>query len=259
MPRIGLAVKIEYVKNVNLSALAGFVEMALNNMCTVSTRWHVTNKVVDEALRRVSLIATQSLRERGAFHLVLAGGNTPRDLYARLSALPMDWSGWHVWFGDERCLPLHDAARNSQMACSVWLARSAIPRSQIHVIRAELGAEVAAADYAEQLCGVGAFDLVLLGLGEDGHTASLFPGQVDRQTVADVVAVHNAPKPPADRISLSVRRLSYAHHVLFLVSGIGKRDAVAAWQHGENIPAAAICPASGVVVLVEPVCLEGVG
>ncbi|WP_223246960.1 6-phosphogluconolactonase [Sulfuriferula thiophila] len=229
----------------------------MNNKCAGSTRWLVTEKVVDDALRLVMSAAEQSLRDRGAFHLVLAGGNTPRVLYEQIALQQSDWSGWHIWFGDERCLPLDDGERNSQMANTVWLHDSLIPTGQIHVMHAELGAVAAVADYEMQLRDVGEFDLVLLGLGEDGHTASLFPGQIDVHAVADVVAVSNAPKPPADRVSLSVRRLNNARRVLFLVTGAGKHNAVAAWRRGEAIPAAAICPTAGVDVLVEPVCLEG--
>ncbi|MHB1677077.1 MAG: 6-phosphogluconolactonase [Sulfuriferula sp.] len=223
--------------------------------CLSRTRWHVTDNIVEAALRWIAQAAAQAVHERGCFHLVLAGGNTPRALYERMSELQTDWSNWHIWFGDERCLPVNDEARNSRMACLAWLGESAIPVAQIHVIRAELGGAAAVADYLAQLDGVGSFDVVLLGLGEDGHTASLFPGQISDETVADVLAVSHAPKPPAERVSLSARRLSDAARVLFLVSGVGKRDAVAAWQSGASIPAASICPAAGVDVLIEPVCI----
>lgn len=227
-----------------------------NNGCPGSTRWHVTDTVVDDALHFVDRVATQALIERGAFHLVLAGGTTPRALYERMSSLQTDWSRWYIWFGDERCLPAGDEARNSRMACAAWLQYSAIPSAHIHVIQAELGPESGAADYAVQLRDTGTFDLVLLGLGEDGHTASLFPGQGNGHAVGDVVAVRNAPKPPPERISLSARRLSDARHVLFMVTGKGKHDAVSAWRRGESIPAAAICPVAGADVLVERVCME---
>ena len=224
--------------------------------CLARTRWHVTARIVDVALPWIAASATAALRERGCFHLVLAGGNTPLALYQRMAELQTDWSAWHIWFGDERCLPVTDAERNSQMVNTAWLSDSAIPKQQIHLIRAELGAPAAAADYLMQLRGVARFDLVLLGLGEDGHTASLFPGHGYEDALADVVAVSNAPKPPADRVSLTARRLSDAATVLFLIAGVAKRDAVAAWQHGAAIPAATICPEVGVDVLIEPVCME---
>ena len=227
----------------------------MQEQCLANTRWHATEHIVDVALRRIAAGAASAFRARGCFHLVLAGGHTPQALYQRMAELQTDWSAWHIWFGDERCLPVTDTERNSHMVNTAWLGDSAIPAQQIHPIRAELGAAAAAADYLVQLRGVGRFDLVLLGLGEDGHTASLFPGQGYADTDAAVVAVSGAPKPPAERVSLSAQRLSDAATVLFLVAGIAKRDAVAAWQRGAAIPAAAICPPAGVDVLIEPVCL----
>lgn len=224
-----------------------------------AVRWHFVTDVeqlVEEALDRVRRAASEALRMRGAFHLVLAGGTTPQALYARLAELDTDWHGWHVWFGDERCLPDGHAERNSRMAQDAWLANGMIPEPQIHPIPAELGPAQAAAVYAKSLQAAGEFDLVLLGLGEDGHTASLFPGHDwgERADSPAVMAVTDAPKPPPARVSLSARRLSHARAVLFLVSGAKKCPAVAAWLRGEPIPAAAVRPPSGVDVLVERVC-----
>ena len=222
----------------------------MQDRCLNSTRWVITAQLVERALTHIQFSAQTALKERGAFHLVLAGGSTPRELYRHLPELVTDWSRWHIWFGDERCVPLMDAARNSRMAGEVWLDNSPIPREQIHEIPAELGAHAAAQAYHLALQGVGDFDVVLLGMGEDGHTASLFPGLFDVNTRLDVVAVYNAPKPPAERVSLSTQRLSRSRKVLFLISGVGKRPAVQAWRHGEQIPAALICPHNGVDVLI---------
>ncbi|GBL44523.1 6-phosphogluconolactonase, eukaryotic type [Sulfuriferula multivorans] len=226
-----------------------------------ATRWHFVNAVeqlVEAAFIRIHAAAREALRERGVFHLVLAGGTTPRALYARMNGMDTDWRGWHVWFGDERCLAADHPERNSRMAQDAWLASSAIPAAQIHTIPAELGAPAAANAYVNTLRNVEEFDLVLLGLGEDGHTASLFPGH-DWGTCPDspdVLAVRDAPKPPPERVSLSARRLGRARAVLFLVSGAGKCDAVAAWRRDEPIPAAAIRPVAGVDVLVERICIQ---
>jgi 6-phosphogluconolactonase len=174
-------------------------------------------------------------------------------VYDLLRAASTDWSRWHVYFGDERCLPPDHAERNSRMAKDVWLERVPIAPDQLHVIPAELGAAAAAQRYADTLRGVGDFDLVLLGLGEDGHTASLFPGHDwgDAPDAPDVLAVFDAPKPPPQRVSLSAARLSRAREVLFLVEGETKRDAVGRWRAGEQLPAAAIRPAVGIDVLAE--------
>jgi 6-phosphogluconolactonase len=164
-----------------------------------------------------------------------------------------DWSRWHVYFGDERCLPVDDTERNSAMAGDAWLNHVRIPREQIHAIPAELGASAAALAYSETLRGVDTFDLVLLGLGEDGHTAGLFPGRNwgIAADAPDALAVFDAPKSPQRRVSLSARRLSRTREALFLVAGETKRRAVAQWCVGADIPARAIRPETGVDVLVE--------
>ncbi|TAN07760.1 MAG: 6-phosphogluconolactonase [Rhodanobacteraceae bacterium] len=219
-------------------------------------RWHVfpdATALVAAALERVLHASRNAITQHGAFDIVLAGGNTPRRLYRALCEADADWQRWHVWFGDERCAPADDPARNSQMAHAEWLGYVPIPAHNIHPIPAEAGVRTAATLYARALRSVDAFDLVLLGLGEDGHTASLFPGH-DWGVHADspdVLAVTGAPKPPPARVSLSAHRLAHAQQVLFLVEGAGKREATAAWQRGTSIPAACIAPAAGVDVLLD--------
>ncbi len=124
----------------------------------------------DTAYRRVAETAARAVERRGRFLVVLAGGRTPRDLYRMLRAADTDWSRWHVYFGDERCLPADDPERNSRQAADDWLAHVPIPADQVHVMPAEQGADEAAEAYAGVLRGVGDFDLVLLGLGEDGQS-----------------------------------------------------------------------------------------
>ncbi|MEO7742046.1 MAG: 6-phosphogluconolactonase [Usitatibacter sp.] len=203
--------------------------------------------------QRVLDAAARALERHGRFVIVLAGGETPRGVYTLLRSADTDWSRWEIWFGDERCLQPTDPARNSRMAADAWLDHVPIPQSRVHVIPGELGARAAALAYAQMLGGVGDFDLVLLGLGEDGHTASLFPGR-DRSagpSEADAFAVLDAPKPPRQRVSLSAARLSRSREVLFLVEGDAKREAVSRWRAGADIPARAIRPPSGVDVLLE--------
>jgi 6-phosphogluconolactonase len=221
-----------------------------------SCRWHVL--AAADALERTATdkilhAAQQAIARSGAFHIVLAGGSTPRRIYRELSRKATDWSRWHIWFGDERCLPPDAAERNSRMAADAWLDQVPIPPARIHAIPAELGATEATAAYARTLAGQGDFDLVLLGLGEDGHTASLFPGHDMGATIAapDALAVFDAPKPPPERVSLSAQRLSATRELVFLVSGEGKRQAVADWRGGVAIPAAAIAPAGGVDILLD--------
>lgn len=222
----------------------------------MQTRWEVAYDGRDwlrRALAHVRAAKTDALKRRGVFHIVLAGGTTPARVYAALANEAHDWPRWQIWFGDERCLPPDHPERNSRMARETWLDRVGLPPANVHVIPAELGPDAAAAAYARELAGVGDFDLVLLGLGEDGHTASLFPGREwgNGAGAADVLPVLDAPKPPPERVSLSAMRLSQARRVLFLVTGRAKQQAVAAWRRGEALPAAAIRPDAGVDVLLD--------
>lgn len=185
------------------------------------------------------------------FSIVLAGGQTPLELYRMLSHEPMHWGKWRVYFGDERCLPPDHPDRNSFQARRAWLAHVPIPAAQIFIPPAELGPAEAASRYSAVLAQAGEFDLVLLGLGEDGHTASLFPGRDMGQGAAEVLPVFDAPKPPPERISLSAPRLSRSRRVLFLVSGADKREAVSDWLQGKEIPASRISAAQAVTVLAD--------
>lgn len=218
-------------------------------------RWHAVpdeHALRQAALATILLSAARAIHERGQFHVVLAGENTPRGIYKRLRKVQTDWSKWHIYFGDERCLLPVDASRNSRMAAAVWLDYVPISPVRVHAIPGELGAFHAAQIYAETLRAVGDFDLVLLGLGEDGHTASLFPDHEWGATPgsSDTLAVIDAPKPPSQRVSLSAARLSHARQVRFWVCGESKHKAVAAWRADKGIPAQAIRPLAGVDVLV---------
>lgn len=230
-------------------------------MTQQTVRWHCVDnadQLQHEACKRVLAAAAAAIKTRGIFNLVLAGGGTPKPTYHALRAAHADWSAWHIYFGDERCAPQGDPERNSAMARHEWLDHVPLPAANIHVIPAELGAEQGAQAYADALRDVGMFDVVLLGLGEDGHTASLFPGQNwgEDADAPDVLAVHDAPKPPPDRISLSAARLADAGQVIYLVDGESKHEAVQRWRAGELLPAASVCPANGVDVLVQASLLE---
>jgi 6-phosphogluconolactonase len=222
------------------------------------TRWHSfesQDAINQAALKRVLDAAEKAIAARGSFSIVLAGGTTPKQVYELLRHANADWSKWHIYHNDDRCLPVDHKDRNSLMAREAWLNHVSVPEEQIHDIPAELGPVEGAKAYAETLKGVGEFDLVLLGLGEDGHTASLFPGHVWDDSV-DAFPVFNSPKPPAERISISARRLSLAREVIFLVTGAGKQDAVDDWRKGVDIPATAIKPANGVDVFTYGVQLN---
>jgi 6-phosphogluconolactonase len=212
------------------------------------TRWFSfdSQQAINETATALILQkAQEAIASRGRFLLVLAGGSTPKSVYEMLRSANADWANWHIYYNDDRCLPVDHPDRNSLMAEQAWLAHVAIPKSQIHAIPTELGPVEGAKAYAQTLAGLPEFDLVLLGLGEDGHTASLFPGQQWDDSV-DAFPVFDTPKPPPERVSISRARLSRAHQVLFLVTGAGKQQAVNDWRQGVAIPASHITCKHGV-------------
>lgn len=216
-------------------------------------RWHVfadSGALARAAADRIQQFAAEVIAMRDSFRIVLAGGSTPEAVYQRLAGLDTDWSCWWIYFGDERCLPANHAERNSLMAARSWLDRVPIPADNIFPIPAETGAELAARSYANLVDDALPFDLVLLGVGEDGHTASLFPGQ-EHDSSELVHAVHEAPKPPPDRVSLGLTALNDAEEVMILVTGEGKRDAVARWRAGADLPVAHLHGRHGVDVYID--------
>lgn len=192
--------------------------------------------VAAEACRLICTAARKAIGERRVFRLVLAGGSTPGSAYRLLGATAQDWAAWEIFWGDERCLPIEHPERNDRMARELWLARAAIPEPNIHPIPAETGATRAAAGYAVVIAGKQPFDLAILGMGEDGHTASLFPGGEVGDT--SVVAVSDAPKPPSGRVSLGYQVLRACRGQLVLVTGAAKSAALAAWRRGDDLPIA---------------------
>lgn len=168
--------------------------------------------------------------------MALAGGTTPRAAYDWLVLTVDDWTGVELWFGDERALPAADPGRNETMATESLIEPAGIDPGQVHPMPAVADAEAAAA-YAELLRervppaeegGPPALDLVLLGLGEDGHVCSLFPGHPALEVTTLTAAITDAPKPPPERVTLTLPVLRAARRRLIMVAGEGKRAAVAA-------------------------------
>ncbi len=200
--------------------------------------------LADEGARRFGALAQAATQAGGRFTVALSGGSTPRALYERLARPPLsaavDWGNVHIFWGDERFVPPDDPESCFRMAREALLDHVPIPAANIYPVPTVGGApEVAASAYAETVVALfGAetprFDLILLGMGPDGHTASLFPGhpEVVAPSGALVVAVHDAPKPPPTRISFTYRLLNGAANVVFLVAGADKAAtlrAVAPW------------------------------
>lgn len=224
--------------------------------------------LAEDAARRFVALAQAAIADHGRFMVALSGGSTPRALYQRLAQSPLsesvDWANVHVFWGDERMVPPDDSESSYRMARETLLAHVSIPAAHIYPVPTVGGtAEAAAIAYEETLIAVfGAdlprFDLILLGIGPDGHTASLFPGQpeVVRPSAALAVAVHNAPKPPPLRVSFTFTLINAAANVLFVVAGADKAAALREVLRGSldvaRLPAQGVRPTQGMLVwLVE--------
>jgi len=181
----------------------------------------------------------------GVCHMALPGGRTPARCLEMLSTYSLPWTRLHCYLGDERCLPAGDEARNDTMLQACFWSRVLIPESNIHPIPAELGAAAAAEAYVPIIEAVGRLDIALLGMGEDGHTASLFPDNPALSLRTPVVPVFNAPKPPAERVSLSIPTLRAAHERIVLITGAGKAEALRRVKAGEPLPVNMIGPLLG--------------
>jgi 6-phosphogluconolactonase len=218
-----------------------------------NSRWHTlatADEVAAVACQHILASAQQAIAAHGTFKLVLAGGTTPEKIYRLLAKADADWAKWIVYYGDERCLPADDAERNSMIAKQTLLDHVPIPAGQVFTLQAELGGEVAAEQYRPIVAAAMPFDMVLLGLGEDGHTASLFPGHIHNADEL-VHAVYNSPKPPPKRVSISAKALSNTHELLFLVTGTNKRPIVEAWRAGADLPVATIQPSNTLDVYID--------
>ncbi len=196
---------------------------------------------------RIRRACESAVESRGEFHLALAGGTTPKRCYELLATLNLSWDRLYIYFGDERCLPVGDEERNDTMAKSAWLDRVSIPESQIYSIPAELGPNQGAVHYSRLLDQAPRLDLILLGLGEDGHTASLFPNNPALDDERSAVPVFNAPKAPPERVSMGRGYINRAREKWFLVSGSGKCDAMGRIMSGDPLPAAQITAARWLV------------
>ena len=218
-----------------------------------NSRWHIletADQVAQTACQQILNAAEHAIAEHGTFKLVLAGGSTPEKVYRLLSQANADWSRWHIYYGDERCLPAAHADRNSLMATQAFLEKVAIPDAQIFTIPAELGPEQAAKKYQQILASALPFDMVLLGMGEDGHTASLFPGHQHREDEL-AHAVYNSPKPPPERVSISALALSNTQQLIFLITGANKQEAVKNWRSGQDLPVATIIPKNPIDIYID--------
>jgi 6-phosphogluconolactonase len=167
---------------------------------------------------------SEALRD-GARSLVLAGGTTPQRCYELLSGMEVVWARVSILFGDERCVPPHHPDSNYRMARQALLDR--VAPATVYRMPAELGPDEGARQYAHVVAAVAPLDVVVLGVGEDGHTASLFPGHPALEAPGLTVGIRDSPKPPPERVTLTLNALQSARRVIILATGAGKADAVA--------------------------------
>ncbi len=217
-----------------------------------------------EAARYIVRLASQSIVTHGRFTLALSGGSTPKALYSLLGSEPyrsqIDWSLVEIFWSDERCVPPDSEDSNYRMAQEVLLSKIAISPAQVHRMPGEQpDREAAAQSYAQEILrtfgtnGIPSFDLLQLGMGPDGHTASLFPHQASiHEQQRLLIHVSNTPKPPPDRLTFTPPLLNAAHNILFLVTGSDKADALHAVLEGtyqpDQYPSQVVRPPNGGVI-----------
>lgn len=194
----------------------------------------MTDFVVLDSPEEVAVAAAAEIAEAlrdGARSLVLAGGTTPERCYELLADADVKWGRISILFGDERCVPPDHQDSNFRMARLVLLNK--VLPGTVFRMPAELGPDEGAGLYAHTVASVAPLDLVTLGVGEDGHTASLFPGHDALQAAGLVVGIRDSPKPPSQRVTLTLHALRTARRVIILATGAGKADAVAKAKRGE--------------------------
>jgi 6-phosphogluconolactonase len=180
--------------------------------------------VVDDPASVVADMLASAARDGG--HIVLTGGSTPARAYELAAERQPDWSRTQLWWGDERCVPPEDEHSNYGMAKRTLLDRLAAQPTAVHRMRGELGRDAGAEDYDRELGELARFDLLLLGLGPDGHIASLYPDQPTLdESERRVIGAEAKLDPYVDRITLTLPMLRAAHAIVFLVAGADKADA----------------------------------
>jgi 6-phosphogluconolactonase len=215
------------------------------------------------AAEYIMRLVKESIDLHGRFTIALTGGTTPGEAYSLLGSEPIrsqiDWDLVHIFWGDERCVPHTNPESNFYLAQEVLLDKIAIPKSQIHPVPADQPdrdeasrAYIIEMQQAFGTNGIPSFDLIHLGMGPEGHTASLFPQQASLHEKQRLVMPVSVPKPPPDRLTFTPPLLNAARNVLFLVTGSDKADALHAVLEGEyqpdEYPAQIVRPTNGEVV-----------
>jgi 6-phosphogluconolactonase len=216
---------------------------------------HTKNFIADAAAFILEQ-ARRSMAERNEFRIALSGGNTPAPIYHRIAAQSHDfpWEPVRFTFGDERCVPPDDPQSNFRMARENLFVPAAVPEKSIMRMRGEIDPQIAAQEYEDQLNAsatkrgelIYQHDLILLGFGDDGHTASLFPGTAALNETARRVVANFVPKLNAWRLTFTFPLIDHAHHILFLVGASKSAQLIERVLAGDpQFPAARVNPVAG--------------
>ena len=211
------------------------------------------NFIVDQARKGIA--------DRKEFRIALSGGNTPRPIYERLAVIGRDlpWKSIRITFGDERCVPPDDSQSNFRMAREALFIPAAIPEKSIMRMRGEIDPEIAAQEYENQLDLLAAqrrediyrHDLILLGLGDDGHTASLFPGTAGLEETTRRVIANFVPKFSSWRLTFTFPLINHARQICFLVNATKSAELIEGVLRGDpQLPATRVEPIAGDVTWI---------
>jgi 6-phosphogluconolactonase len=220
-----------------------------------------TKNFVADAAHLILEQARKAVAERGEFRIALSGGNTPAPVYARIAeeAHDLPWESVRFTFGDERCVPPDDPQSNFRMARENLFVPAAVPEKSIMRMRGEIDPQIAAQEYEDQLNAIATgrsepiyqHDLILLGLGDDGHTASLFPGTAALDEMARCVVANFVPKLNAWRLTFTFPLINQARHILFLVGAAKNPGLIERVLEGDQqLPAARVDPSAGEVTWI---------
>src|SRR6266581_5655279 len=220
-----------------------------------------TRNFVADAANFIVDQANKAIDERNEFRIALSGGNTPRPIYERLAMIGRDlpWESVRITFGDERCVPPDDPQSNFRMARETLFGPAAIPEKSIMRMRGEIDPEIAAQEYEDQLDLLAAqrgediyrHDLILLGLGDDGHTASLFPGTVGLEETTRRVIANFVPKFSSWRLTFTFPLINHARQICFLVNANKQEKLIDGVLKGDpKYPASRVNPSAGDVIWI---------
>jgi 6-phosphogluconolactonase len=220
-----------------------------------------TKNFVADAAAFILEQAHQAIAERNQFRIALSGGNTPAPVYARLATQRdgLPWDQIRFTFGDERCVSPDDSQSNYRMARENLFVPAAVPEESIMRMRGEIDPQVAARDYEQQLAAIAGqssesvyrHDLILLGLGPDGHTASLFPGTAALEEMKRTVVANFVPKFDAWRLTFTFPLIDQARNILFLVGAAKSPELIESVLKGDRqYPAARVNPTAGEVTWI---------